>query len=378
MPPLSELKHQLKAYNNKQVVVLASGDPLYYGIGRWFCQHFAREQLVFYPAISSIQAACHQLGLSLQDVTVMSLHGRPLEKIRTQLHGNTKLLVLTDKYSQPQVLAKECIAAGFTQSTLTVCENLGYQTQSIRSFSAEQLAQDTSLEFDPLHLTVIEVLGTGGILPEFPGIADTAYITGKSAGKGMISKREVRLVILSLLQPSTDDIIWDIGAGCGGVTVELAYWNEQATIFAIEHHQERLQYLSANCQRFGVTHNVNIVAGRAPEALANLPKPHKIFIGGSDGELTSLLETSWQILPIGGVLVASAVMETTRSQLVHFVETTSSAIVESVEVSIKRGELHSDGAGKKLQYQSRLPVEIFQLKKCAPEIQPVNIRENKA
>ncbi len=364
LPSLSELTSLISVNEGKLIVVLASGDPLYFGIGRWFVKHFALARLKFYPAISSIQAACHELGLALQDVDVISLHGRPLEKIRTKLHRNKKLVVLTDKYSQPQILARECIAAGFVQSTLTVCENLGYKQQSVRSFLASELDDKSDIIFDPLHVTVITVIGNGGLLPEFPGIPDTQFITGKAAGKGMISKREVRLVILSLLQACARDIIWDIGAGCGGVSVELAYWNESATVYAIEHHQERLNYLLQNCQRFGVTHNVNIIEGRAPEALKNLPRPTKIFIGGSDGELKALLKTAWDILPAGGVLIASAVIEPTKEILTQFAENTRGTSVESIEVSIKRGDIKINGGIKsKLVYEKRLPVEIFKITK---------------
>ncbi len=364
LPLLLELPSLIASYKGKLVVVLASGDPLYYGIGRWFSKNFGHEYLRFYPAVSSIQAACHELGLALQDVDVISLHGRPLEKIRTKLHQNQKLVVLTDQYSQPQILAKECIAAGFAQSTLIVCENLGYAQQRIRSFLAVQLNKQQALLFDPLHVTVIDVVGSGGVLPEFPGIPDSHFITGKVAGKGMISKREVRLVILSLLQASAQDIIWDIGAGCGGISVELAYWNETATVYAIEHHRERLKYLLQNCQCFGVTHNVKIIEGRAPEALNSLPLPNKIFIGGSDGELNSLLRTAWNILPLGGVLVASAVIGSTKKILTQFAETAKNAAVESIEVSIKRGDIKiNSNAMKELVYEDRLPVTIFKILK---------------
>ena len=376
LPALSELAVLIGSYPHQQIVVLASGDPLYYGIGRWFSQNFDSAYLSFYPAVSSIQAACHALRLSLQDVEVISLHGRPLEKIRTKLHRNKQLVILTDKYSQPQVLAKECMAAGFAKSTLTVCENLGYKQQQIRSFCANQLAHDDNALFDPLHVTVINVLGEGGVLPEFPGIPDVHYITGAKAGKGMISKREVRLSILSLLQPNSQDVVWDIGAGCGGVTVELAYWNEKTTVYAIEHHQARLNYLLENCQRFGVTPNVHIVPGRAPDALKDLPAPTKVFIGGSDGELNNLLAQVWSRLPVGGLLVASAVMDSTKKQLTEFAENINNAVVESVEVSIKRGSLQPRNSTQKsltdapslkncLRYESRLPVEIFKLKKLS-------------
>lgn len=368
LPALSELRSLLDLHKGKLIVVLASGDPLYYGIGRWFSKHFSPASLRFYPAVSSIQVACHELGLALQDVEVVSLHGRPLEKVRTKLHRNKKLVVLTDKHSQPQILANECLAAGFEQSILTVCENLGYKQQRIRRFLAAELANEDRRLFDPLHVTVIDVLGNGGVLPEFPGIPDAHYLTGEVAGKGMISKREVRLVILSLLQVSKDDIIWDIGAGCGGVSVELAYWNETATVYAIEHHQQRLQYLLQNCRRFGVTHNINIIEGRAPEILKDLTPPNKIFIGGSDGELKALLKRAWDILPVGGVLVASAVIGSTKKMLTQFVETTKNAVVESIEVSIKRGDIKvNDHKKNELVYESRLPVAIFKVVKTVNE-----------
>ncbi|MEY8204122.1 MAG: precorrin-6y C5,15-methyltransferase (decarboxylating) subunit CbiE, partial [Bermanella sp.] len=122
LPPLRELLQWLNSLaaglesessKHTSIAILASGDPLFYGIGAWFGRNFASEQLHFYPAVSSIQAACHELGLSLQDVDVLSLHGRPLEKIRSHLKRKQTLVILTDKNSVPQALAKECVNAGF-------------------------------------------------------------------------------------------------------------------------------------------------------------------------------------------------------------------------------------------------------------------------
>ena len=363
MPKLAQLKLLLAEYSGQAITVLASGDPLYYGVGRWLAQHVDKKRLRFYPAVSSIQAACHELGLSIQDVEVLSLHGRPIEKLRTCLQANKKLVVLTDQYSQPTALARECMAAGFDQSTLTVCENLGYDNQCVRQFTVQQLVDSAALHVDPLHITVIELSGAGGVFPEFPGIADTAYMTGAEPGKGMISKREVRLVILSLLQPAHKDIVWDVGAGCGGVTVELAYWNKTITVHAIEYHQQRLQYLSDNCHRFGVSQQVNIVSGRAPDICSHLPSPNKIFVGGSDGKMAQLLPALWERLPLGGVLVVSAVMGSSKEVLKGFAQTAHNSFVESVEVAIKRGDIH----GEQLRYQEKLPVEIFKFVKTSYE-----------
>ena len=178
----------------------------------------------------------------------------------------------------------------------------------------------------------------------------------------MLTKREVRLAILSLMQANDSDVIWDIGAGCGSVAVELAYWNKRVQVHAVEHHEERLACLEANRERFGVVSQLSVVAGRAPETLANLPDPSKVFIGGSGGELASILALVWQKLPIGGVLVASAVTETTKQHLLHFMairEGAQDTEFETLQLSVSKG---SQLAGQ-LLYRPNLPVTLFKFSK---------------
>jgi precorrin-6Y C5,15-methyltransferase (decarboxylating) len=382
LPPLSQLKIELNRLQNHTIVILASGDPLYYGIGRWVNNHCSASILYFYPAISSIQAACHQLGLSLQDVEVISLHGRPLVSIRRVLKAQKTLLILTDKHSQPHHIAKECVDAGFEQSRLWVCENLGYPQQCVREFSLDDVLTDKELSlktsFDPLHVTIVSVQGKGDVLPEFPGIPDEHFSTGEVAGKGMISKREVRLAILSLLQTARQDVLWDIGAGCGGVAVELAHWHPRAAIYAIECHEQRLQHLAINRDRFGVVNNLHIVQGRAPEILPDLPAPNKVFIGGSDGELLKLLPYVWSLLPVAGVLVVSAVTDNTRNIVDDFISAHLDitprqdgakyiAGVESIDVAINRKKMIAGKADGKISRQwveqKKLPVTLYRFKK---------------
>lgn len=363
LPELPQLKPLLAQFKGKTVSVLASGDPLFYGIGKWFCRQFAFNQLVFHPAVSSIQAVCHRRGIALQDAEVLSLHGRPLEKIRTKLKANARLIILTDKHSHPLALAEECKAAGFTQSTLTVCENLGYENESVRAFGVDELLTAPGLTFDALHITMIDVAGPGDFLPVFPGIPDHHYLTGAEPGKGMISKREVRLLILSYLQAGNDDIIWDIGAGCGGVAVELAYWNERVTVHAVECHALRASYLARNSARFGVGSNLHIHEASAPACFTALPAANKIFIGGSGGELDTLLQNAWQRLPANGILVMSAVVNKSRLCIRRFIEERhldkQAYRVESAEISVKRGH---ESAGQ-MHYREKLPVEIFKIVK---------------
>jgi len=370
LPKLSDLPELIaKAERDgvHQVSVLASGDPLFYGIGRWFGNNFPVERLRFYPAVSSVQAACHELGLSLQDVEVLSLHGRPLERVRRTLKKNMTLVLLTDKYSTPQALARECVTAGFSESRVYVCELLGYSQQRVREFGSAELQLSAEV-FDPLHVTVIKVRGSGGALPEFPGFADDVFITDLDSqtndGRGLLSKREVRLMILSLLEPGNDDVIWDVGAGCGGVAVELAYWNPRTQVHAIEHNSQRFGCLAANRDKFGVVGNLKLVAGRAPLVLALLPAPNKVFIGGSDGELPQLLQQIWRQLPIGGLLVASAVTENTRQHLIAFYQQRSDSgdnLVNSTQLAVSRA---SELAGQ-LLFRPNLPVTLFQWRKTA-------------
>ncbi len=360
LPPLGELKALLNNYPNQSVCLLASGDPLYYGIGRWLSQHYPATQLQFYPAISSIQATCHVLGLSLQDVQVISLHGRPLLSLRRHLARHRRILCLTDKHSHPQALAALCMESGFTTSRLWVCERLGYSDQKVREFSAETLADDHETTFEALHVTVISVDGIGGYLPAKPGIPDQHFITDAGDGKGLLTKREVRMAILGLLPAQPDSVYWDIGAGCGGVAIEWALLQATAQVYAIEHHTGRLECLQQNRLRFGVEENLNVIGQRAPDCLDNLPVPDGIFIGGSDGELGTLLTQCWALLPAHGILVASAVTESSKSCLLAFAGTLPESAVDTVQVATSKG---SKLAGQWV-YRPSIPVTLFQFSKA--------------
>ncbi|MEG3754116.1 precorrin-6y C5,15-methyltransferase (decarboxylating) subunit CbiE [Psychromonas arctica] len=366
LPKLKELKALIET--EKKVVVLGSGDPLYYGIGTWISKNFKEASVRYFPAVSSITQACHSLSISQQDVHVLSLHGRPLERLKVALKAQQTLLLLTDQDSLPQHVASVCLESGFFDAEIMVCERLGYKEQKISRFTAAELCDaETNGQrpvFDTLHVTFVLCGENRGFLPEFPGIKDADFETGELGSKGMISKREVRLAILSLLQPSKGDLIWDIGAGCGGVSIELAYWQSKATVYAIEHNQERFNCLMKNQIKFGVVKNLKPQFSRAPEGLVNLPEANKIFIGGSDGELPTLLAQLWAKLPEHGQIVVSAVMEKTKAQLLDFYsqrEELKDAELETLQIAVNK----SRTLGGQLAYRPALAVSLFSFTKKA-------------
>jgi precorrin-6Y C5,15-methyltransferase (decarboxylating) len=324
LPKLKQIADDIKDFDH--VAILASGDPLLFGIGKYLQSQFGDQastqeenQVACISGVSSLQGACELTGLSLQDAQLVSLHGRPLSNLNRYLQPNRNLLILTDQDSHPQAIAQALVAANLGQSTLHVCERLGYEDQNLQQFTATQLATLTT-RFAELHVTVVHTQGGGNVMPNFPGIPDTHFATDGESGKGLLTKREVRLNILSLLQLAPQETAWDIGAGCGGVTIELALWNPLGQVYGIEHHDQRIACLNTNREAFGVSANLRVVHGRAPDCLTELPDPDKVFIGGSGGGLSAILQLAWQRLKPGGRLVASAVTEPSKATLREFTQ----------------------------------------------------------
>lgn len=355
--PLNKLWPLLDEYRGQRIVLLASGDPLFYGIGATLVARLGADRVRFQPNVSSLQAAFARIKRPWQDACLVSLHGRPLAGLKAVLQANRLYALLTDTASQPAAIADLVQSAGFDQSTLWVAENLGLADEQVRCFPVAELA-GRELTFAPLNVVVLETHGVGGLLPEFPGIADELFITGEEPGKGLLSKREVRLTILSLLAPRAGETGWDVGAGCGGVAVEWARWQPRGRVYAVECHAGRLDCLAANQERFGVLDNLHIVAGHAPAALHDLPEPQAIFVGGSQGRLGELLDAVWQRLAPGGRLVASAVTEDSRLELYTFA---GERPAYWTQLSIARGDRL---AGQRV-LRPYLPVLLMRLDKPA-------------
>ena len=246
--PFNKLGELLKTHAGQKITVLASGDALFFGVGRSLCNLIDRSLLRFHANVSSVQACFHAIGMPWQNVRVMSLHGRPTSSIRRELRPGIVLAVLTDTISTPQVVASELVNADMAESTMWVCESMGSDEQVVNTYKACELA-NSNKRFHGLNVCIAQLNSNGQHLPTFPGIADHLFVTGSRPGFGMISKREVRLSLLSCMQPVPGEIAWDIGAGCGSVSVEWSRWNPLGKIYAIESNEERVSYLNQNREK---------------------------------------------------------------------------------------------------------------------------------
>ncbi len=277
-------------------VVLASGDPDWYGIGPLLAERLGQKRVRILPNLSAVQLACARLGIAWQDAVFLSAHGRSLEGILPQALYAPKAVVLTDNANTPAAIAQALLDAGDTNTRADVFEHLGGpKERHVSCLAAEMVNQ----EFAPLNLLVL----TRTAKWRLPlGLPDDLF----AHQRGQITKAEVRAVSVSKLALHADAVVWDIGAGCGSVSIEVAGLASCGHVYAVERNAEQQDYLALNQRRFGAG-NVTIVTGEAPDALAGLPEPDAVFIGGSGGHLDEVLNATTRALKPGGRVVLNLV-----------------------------------------------------------------------
>jgi precorrin-6Y C5,15-methyltransferase (decarboxylating) len=299
LSPFSLSIDAVLALKGRKVCVLASGDPFFHGVGATLSRHVDASQMVVFPYPSSFSLAAARLGWPLQDVVCLSLHGRSIDLIRPHLHPGARILALTSDGHGPRALAALLAEAGFGVSIMTVLEALGGPKEQVRS----QLAMSFDLpQVYPLNVCAISVVALPGasIVPLTAGLEDSAF-----EHDGQITKREVRALTLSALAPRRGEMLWDIGAGSGSVGIEWMLADPSLRAVGIEADAERAARIGRNAQKLGVP-GLDVIVGRAPEALADLPPPHAIFVGGG-GSDQGVMEAAIAALRSGGRLVANAV-----------------------------------------------------------------------
>ncbi len=297
---ITRLIRQLKAcYRQAKTVVLASGDPLFYGIGRTLVEHFAPESLCFLPQVSSLQLAFARIKTSWHDARVVSVHGRSIDTLLPALREQAaKIALFTDATNHPAAIARFVLSHGYDNYDLWVCEELGGAAERVTSWTLQSIEAQT---FSPLNVVImlrqLEPTPTVQDLPLL-GLPEQSL----AHRDGMITKREYRLLALGYLALHAGDVLWDVGAGSGSVAVEAARLSSSLRIFAIEKADDAFRHMRTNVENLALT-NVQPTHGEAPEAFASLPDPHAVFIGGSGGRLADIVPAVAERLRPGGRVV---------------------------------------------------------------------------
>lgn len=290
--------------------VLASGDPMLYGVGASLARQLDEGEMRVLPTPSAYSLAAARLGWPLQDITLLSVVARPLPAVARHLHDGQRLLILCNDGSSPSALAALLRERGFGASRLSVLEHLGGPQER----RIDGLAASWSLEeVAALNLLAVECRADANVqpLPVTIGLPDDAY-----RHDGQLTKRDVRAITLARLAPRPGELLWDVGAGCGSISIEWLRSHPRCRAIAIEADAGRQQLIAHNRDALGVP-QLQLVAGEAPQALKGLEAPDAIFIGGGV-TVPGVLEQCWQALRPGGRLIANAVTLQSEAMLVAF------------------------------------------------------------
>jgi len=292
------------AARDRRVVVLASGDPLYYGVGAYLVRALGPENVRVYPNVSSVAAAFARIRHPWQDVRVVSLHGRDGAAQLLAAAGEADwVAVFTDPTHTPTLVARLLLQNEVTGFEMCILENMGTAAERI-SWLAPQSAAASAFA-DP-NLVVLKRSPQAAASPPRPlflGMPDEQF----DHQNGLITKAEVRVLALSRLQLRPRDTLWDLGAGSGSLAIEAAVFIRSGLIFAVEQNPERIQQIRRNAARFGVS-NLSAVQAVLPEGLEPLPDPDRIFIGGGGRNLGAIIRQAASRLKPGGRMVVNTVL----------------------------------------------------------------------
>ena len=297
--PFSAVVEQIKPLTGRNTVILATGDPMNFGIVRKLLEFIPFDEMTIIPQVSAFSLAASRMGWSLPDCDCFTIHGRPAANVETFVQPNARLLILTEDETSIAEVCRRLIARGFENSKITVLENMGGAGERISNFTADT---NPNLDWSPLNVLAVQCIAgaQAKIFPRVAGLPDDAFIHD-----GQLTKREVRAATLAALAPAPDQVLWDIGAGCGSVSIEWMRVARGCEAIAIEHNEDRLKMIATNADQLG-TPRLKIIVGKAPEALDGLRAPDAVFIGGGVG-IAGVFETAWEKLKSGGRMVANVV-----------------------------------------------------------------------
>lgn len=297
--PLRDTLPEIRRHAGRRVVVLNTGDPMWYGVGELLVREFSPDEIAIHPAPSAFSLACARLGWSMREVATISLHGRPVARLRRVLTPGARVLALATGSGTAAEVAAMLVDEGYGDSRLIVLERMGSPHERRREATA---AAWSATDVADLNTVAIECQAGPHARPRasIPGLPDEAF-----THDGQLTKREVRAATLARLMPMPRQLLWDVGAGCGSIAIEWVRASAHGRATAIERRPDRASMIQDNAAALG-TPEVEIVEGSAPAALDGLEAPNAVFLGGGLS-VPGLIEHCFEALRPGGRLVANAV-----------------------------------------------------------------------
>jgi precorrin-6B C5,15-methyltransferase / cobalt-precorrin-6B C5,C15-methyltransferase len=298
--PFSAMVEHIKPLAGRNTVILATGDPTNFGVARKLLTFIPVSEVTIIPHNSAFSLAAARMGWSVPDCDCFTIHGRPAANLEAFIQPNARLLILTEDETSVAEVCRRLISRGFGESAVTVLENMGGAGERISNFAANT---NPNLDWSPLNVLAVHcVAGVAAkIFSRVAGLPDEAFVHD-----GQLTKREVRAATLAALAPAPDQLLWDIGAGCGSVSIEWMRSTRGCEAVAFEHNSERLNMIATNADQLG-TPRLKIIAGKAPEVLNGfLLAPDAVFIGGGVGN-EGVFDTAWEKLKSGGRMVCNVV-----------------------------------------------------------------------
>jgi precorrin-6Y C5,15-methyltransferase (decarboxylating) len=297
--PLSKTVEEILKRRGKPVVVLATGDPMHFGIGVTLAKRVAHDEIAIHPHLSAFSLAAARLAWPLAEVECLTFHGRPIELLTAAVTPRQKLMILSHDSTTPGLVAARLTAMGYGASRFVVLEHMGGGKERLRESKAEDWGANDVADLNTIAIDC--VAGPNAkVLHRGFGLPDEAF-----QHDGQLTKREIRAAALSALGPLHGELLWDIGAGCGSIAIEWLRHDRSLKAVAIERDPTRAAMIRDNAAALG-TPNLQLIEGEAPDALRDLPQPDAIFIGGGTGR-ARVIDAAWKALRPGGRLVAHAV-----------------------------------------------------------------------
>ena len=303
----------IKSCRGKRVVVLASGDPNFFGVAPLVCKVFGKKNVTVLPNITAFQAACARVRENWEDAVFISLHGRPLAQLDSIPADDRTVVLYCDGNNTPARVARYLVRydKGFKNCQTWVFENLGQQDERISDGILEKFKN-----YSAAALTMMIIKTKKGIAGHHDekriGIPDAEFCHDS----GMITKRDARMLTLSRLGCGNNQVVWDIGAGSGSISIEAARLYPGIEVYAVERNRERFSQLEKNINKFRAA-GVHAVLGSAPVALKTLPGPQSVFVGGSGGNLSGILQEVKKRISKNGNLVVNCITITTLAQVLQ-------------------------------------------------------------